>query len=225
MEGQGKDLQPIKNALERLGHVKHIPDLSNSPDEEEYMYSQEWWREMLNVSSLNHTFENFKSVKGTEIALSAFLYLASGKSPWKMLLCYGGVGNGKTHLMEALSIEMSRRGEIARIIPMAAMMRYLKASFAREASLPYEEVFKLYCTSTNLLIDDVGMGGSGSEWEYGQLEELVIYRHQRNMLTVLTTNKDITELPERIISRFRDREKARIVLNEGVDYRPLKEAE
>jgi hypothetical protein len=38
----------------------------------------------------------------------------------------------------------------------------------------------------------------------------------------LTTNRDVTELPERVLSRFNDKLLSVAVLNEGIDQRPLK---
>ena len=67
------------------------------------------------------------------------------------------------------------------------------------------------------------MGGSGSAWEYGQLEEIINHRSHENLFTILTTNRDLTELPERVVSRFQDPDIGRVVLNSGKDYRRIKE--
>jgi len=79
-----------------------------------------------------------------------------------------------------------------------------------------------YCNAQRLIMDDVGMGGSGSDWELGQLEEIVVSRYHNRLFTILTTNRDLIELPERVVSRFRDGEVATLVLNEGEDYRRKK---
>lgn len=171
------------------------------------------------MSSLSHTFENFKPVKGTEKTLAAFKALASGKTEWKLLLCYGGVGNGKTHLCEATTLELYKRGIICRVLSMATIMRALKSCMGSEPAHDYNEVLNRYCHSPHLIIDDVGMGGSGSEWQYGQLEEIVVARYRDCLFTIITTNRDISELPERIVSRFREQGVGKVVLNEGPDYR------
>ena len=103
------------------------------------------------------------------------------------------------------------------------IMRLLKQGMNREKMQPpYEYILEGFCKMPYLIIDDVGMGGSGSDWEYGQLEEIIIVRYRERLFTILTTNRDLTELPERVVSRFRDPEVGRIVLNEGEDYRRLK---
>lgn len=66
------------------------------------------------------------------------------------------------------------------------------------------------------------MGGSGSAWEYGQLEDIIATRYRERLFTIMTTNQDLGELPERITSRFFDPDIGRVILNEGADYRRLK---
>jgi len=189
-------------------------------------------RRSLGVSSLSNTFQNFLPWPGTEEALAAFKALASGETKWQMLLCYGGVGNGKTYLCEATTIALADRGLFARVNTMAGVMRSLRGGLDKDAIFGYNEMFPRLCKLKRLIIDDVGMGSSGSDWEYGQLEELIAERYRENLFTILTTNRDIKPdtkhpntpvIPERIVSRFRDREKARLVLNQGEDYRPEKE--
>jgi len=84
----------------------------------------------------------------------------------------------------------------------------------------YDEVFKNYCRAERLILDDVGMGGTGSNWEWGEFEEIICYRYKNELLTVVTTNMDIPQLPDRVVSRFRDKTKARMVKNGADDYRP-----
>ena len=152
----------------------------------------------------------------------AFKALASGETDWQMLLCYGGVGNGKTHLCEASAITLYKRGLFCRVITMAKLMGALKRTMNPDTALSLDAVIGLYCNSKHLIIDDVGMGGSGSVWEYGQLEEIIVHRYRERLFTILTTNKDITELPERITSRFSDPEVGRLILNKGEDYRVIR---
>ena len=139
-----------------------------------------------------------------------------------MLLVYGGVGNGKTYLLEALSIELHNIGIYAPVIIWSELMRTFKKGMNRRPepyAKTYDELFEIYLKMKYLILDDVGMGSSGSDWEWGQLEEIVNYRYRERLPTIIATNKDLLELPERIVSRFGDPEAGVIVLNEGRDYR------
>lgn len=217
-------MEHIGGVLGRLDRGIPLPNQKTIPDDSEPTLEQrrEQLRKSLCVSSLENTFASFKPVKGTEKSLAAFKALASGKSRWKMLLCYGGVGNGKTHLCEATVIALYKRGIFCRVLTMARIMRALKECMRPEPLTPYDELLARYCYCKHLIIDDVGMGGSGSDWEFGQLEEIVVARYRERLFTILTTNKDLTELPERIVSRFQDPDVGMVILNQGEDYRRLK---
>ena len=178
-------------------------------------------RKSLGLSSLGHTFDNYKVLPGTQEALEAFKGMAEeGCLP--LLLCYGGVGNGKTHLCEALSMALYKKGIRCKVMVWSDIVRQLKGSFDshREShSLPYQFLFNRIRSMSYLIIDDVGMGSSGSEWEWGEFEDLTRYRYHEMLFTVVVTNKELNELPPRVISRFNDPDIGRIVLNRGKDYR------
>lgn len=176
----------------------------------------------LNLTSWESTFENFRQLKGTREALLAFRMMASRKASWHMLLCYGSAGCGKTHLCEALSIELLKSGIRVRVNEWPTLIRYFKQKMHGEYPGEYDELFDRYCKLPWLILDDVGMGGIGSTWEWGEFDELINYRYRNNLPTVITTNLDIKKLPDRAISRFRDAIKSHITLNEAADFRPLK---
>jgi len=167
-----------------------------------------------------YRFDNFKLVAGTKEAYRIFKAYAEGEVKQPLLLCWGMVGSGKTHLIEALALRMRERGIYVRVAVMQDFLRTLKGKIRdKEASPSYDEVMENYCRAKILLLDDVGMGMMDSKWESAVLEELVDYRYRNELPTVMTTNKDIKEFPERVLSRFCDREVSNIVRNEGRDYR------
>ncbi len=217
-------MEHIGNVLGELGRGTSIPGQKIEPKSGELTLEEkrEELRRSLWVSSLENTFQNFKPVAGTKPALAAFKSLSGGRTRWKMLLCYGGVGNGKTHLCEAAAITLYKRGVFCRVLTMARIMGALKECLGSERHISYEELLSNYCRAERLIIDDVGMGGSGSEWEFGQLEEIIAIRYRERLFTIMTTNRDLTELPERVVSRFQDPDVGRVVLNDGADYRRLK---
>jgi len=169
--------------------------------------------------SLDNTFENFKPMPGTETALVAFKAVLDG--PEYMLLCYGGVGNGKTHLCEAAAIELYRRGKFCRVMKMPEMLSTLRRAI-HDPEMDYDTVLGNYCYAERLIVDDIGAGGSDSGFGDRVLERIVVARYGRQLLTIITSNLQISELPERVTSRFEDGVTSYLVLNEGADYRRLK---
>lgn len=167
---------------------------------------------------LGHTFENFKPVPGTTRALTAFKKVLDG--PRFMLLCAGGVGNGKTHLCEAAAIELYKRGRFARVFTLAWILKNLRQAID-DPDRHYDDVLEKFCLMDILIIDDIGVGEK-SDFGPRILETIVVTRFGRQLLTIMTTNKDIQELPERVLSRLKDQTQSFLVENEGKDYRPIK---
>lgn len=172
------------------------------------------------MSSLGNTFRAFKVVPGTGDAYKAMKALAMGEANTPLLLCSGGVGNGKTHLLEAMVITFRSRGIPAYYRSWMEVSHTLLASMRDKDMLPYDKILANYCRGElPLLLDDVGLGETQSSWEYAPLEEIINYRYRTRLITVLVSNKDISELPDRIVSRFSDPDVGVVVLNSGKDYR------
>jgi len=181
----------------------------------------------FNLSSLNHTFENFRQVKGTLGAFNVFHNLAGGKSDKKFILCFGVTGSGKTHLIEATIIAWAKQGIFARYNTMSEILRRLKSSFRQGHIPPYEEVFKKICETPKLIIDDYGMGSTETRWEVSELEDIINERYHKRYyndgkITILASNKDIKGLPDRVVSRFYGPEFGAVVFMEAGDYRRRK---
>lgn len=213
-------MQHIGEALGNHQPGVGTPEKKIYPEEPEPTLEdkREELRKSLGVSSLENTFEALKPWFGTAKAVAAFRALASGKTGWKMLLCYGGVGNGKTHFCEATAIALYNRHLFCRVLTMDRIMAALKECMGPERQHSLEELLTNYSYSDRLIIDDV----AGTEWEMEQLEKIIRLRYRENLFTILTTNLDLTDLPVRIVSRFRDPERGRVILNSGEDYRPMK---
>lgn len=175
----------------------------------------------MRVSSLCHTFENWDMQPGSEASFEAVYGIASGESDRKLALIYGGVGCGKTHLLEASVIEFNSRGIVCRYYLFHEIIDLLRGCIHRNE--PYDDIIKRWCyTAAPIVIDDIGMGSAKeklTEFEAGILEEITDARYRRRLITIMATNLDKDDLPSRVVSRFRDRAISCLVLNEAGDYR------
>lgn len=177
-------------------------------------------RKQLKLTSLAHTFDKFQVLAGLSGAYDCFNRMAGDKYK-PFLLCYGGIGNGKTYLCEALSIALYKKGIRCGVTLWADLVRTLKRLMFRPRAndIPYDEYFENVRQASHLILDDVGMGTGGTDWEFGELEDIINYRYKERLFTVVTTNRDIDDLPERVVSRFSDPQVGIIVINKGRDYR------
>lgn len=176
------------------------------------------------MSDMNHTFANFRRVKGTANALGAFKALADGERPF--LLCYGGVGNGKTHLLEAAAIRLNEMGKHGRLWVFADFLSWLRRLMGEKLEDVDTIIERYQSNRAYLFFDDVGME-YGTPWEESVLERIINGRYRSRGITALVTNKDLDQvddkgrrcIPERVVSRFFDPDIGVVVLNEAEDYR------
>jgi len=161
------------------------------------------------------TFETFKVVPGTEKAFKAAQALGLGSANFIWLLLYGPPGNGKTHLCNAIVKEVRARGIEVRMTLAADLFSLLREAIEGKRA---DTLLRQFKSIFFLAIDDYGVE-YGSDWEMAKFDELMTSRYATGKPTVLITNKDITELPERIQSRFTDKVMAKAVQNTAGDYR------
>lgn len=177
----------------------------------------------LRITSLNHTFENFKHRKGTEAAVKAFEALADGTTDKPFLFCYGTTGCGKTHLIDATIIRLYNRGILCRYLTTGEFLALLKGAMTDKDRTDEGELFRRYCTAPYLILDDLGLE-YGTKWEYSRLEELIRCRDADGLVTIITTNKDFKQLVDegnipRLLNRFRDPSKSQLIFNAASSYR------
>ena len=168
------------------------------------------------VVGTEQTFENFNpKIPGVEKAYRAAKKIAAPDCDFIWLIIYGGVGNGKTHLLNAVANKVMERGITVRLVMMAELLSEMRrASDTKKMEYLLLELKKV----PFLLIDEYGLE-FGTPWEKEKEEELLAARWNNGRFTVLATNRDIEELPERIKSRFKDWHLSRWVRNEAEDYR------
>lgn len=161
------------------------------------------------------TFDNFVLSPGCRPAYKAAKDLANGQAPYIWLLIYGGTGNGKTHLCYAMTKTLIERGLNAEMVASAELFSKIRKGIETK-----EDVLQHFKDVPALIIDDWGVG-YGSEFEKARFDEVMAYRYEHYMVTVMTTNKDLKDIPERVRSRFEDKLMSLIVLNKSSDYRKV----
>lgn len=166
-----------------------------------------------------YTLESFKLLPGTENAVKAIRGVINHQRP--IALIYGGVGNGKTHLLHAAAIELHKLGYFSRVYLYADMLNTLKKSINSERN-NYGDILDRYCLAERLIIDDIGAAGTETEFSDRILENIICTRYERQLLTIMSTNRDINSLPERVVSRLKDKTICYLVKNAGKDYRTQK---
>jgi chromosomal replication initiator protein len=150
------------------------------------------------------TFQNFVNGKANQIARAAAIQVAENPgTAYNPLFIYGGTGLGKTHLLQAIGIEVLKRNPKAKV-------RYIHAEqFVADVVRAYQhksfDSLKRYYRSLDLfLIDDVQffVGKSRSQEEFFYTFNALFEAHKQVVITSDSFPKELTGIEERLISRF-----------------------
>lgn len=155
------------------------------------------------------TFDNFRQIAGMEESLRYARIFAAGGV--KFLLIYGGIGNGKTHLCEAVAVAMQTRGLAVSVRRCPELLLHFTTAMKAENLEP--EVHQIE-RLTVLILDEFQ-----GDWPSGVLATIINYRYSESLPTMMTTNLDHDQIPGRILSRFNERPLGRVCLNFAPDFR------
>jgi chromosomal replication initiator protein len=150
------------------------------------------------------TFENFVVGRGNEFTSAACRAVAQDPARiYNPLFIYGGVGLGKTHIMQAIGCEVKQRSPAAKVhyVSSERFMNEMIESIQRGTTLDFRERYR---GLDLLLIDDIQFM-SGKESTQEEFFHTFNSLYDSNKQVVVTSDrapKDIPDLEERLISRF-----------------------
>jgi len=156
-------------------------------------------------ASLNpgFNFAAFVAGKANQLARAAGMQVADHPTSYNPLFVYGGVGLGKTHLIQAIGNQILENNPEAKI-------RYIHAeTYVSDVVRAYQhkafDEFKRYYRSLDLLlIDDIQFfnGKNRTQEEFFYLFNTLIEARKQVVITCDTYPKEISGMEERLISRF-----------------------
>jgi chromosomal replication initiator protein len=151
-----------------------------------------------------HTFASFVSGKANQLALAAAKQVADNPGGgYNPLFIYGGVGLGKTHLIQAVGHQVLANQPGARVRYMHSE-RYVQDVMKAYQRKSFDEFKSSYRSLDVLLIDDIQFfeGKERTQEEFFYLFNTLIEARKQIILTSDTFPKEIEGLDERLRSRF-----------------------
>jgi chromosomal replication initiator protein len=150
------------------------------------------------------TFANFVTGKANQLARAAALQVAENAGgAYNPLFVYGGVGLGKTHLIQAIGNHLKEIRPEARIGYLHAE-KYVSDVVKAYQHKSFDEFKKRYHSLDLLLIDDIqffaGKGRTQEEFFYAF--ESLIGANKQIVITCDTLPKEINGIEDRLKTRF-----------------------
>jgi chromosomal replication initiator protein len=161
---------------------------------------------LKNTSHLNPSllFENFVTGKANQLAHAAAFQVAdSPGTTYNPLFIYGGVGLGKTHLIQAIGNQFKKENDKAKICYVHAT-NYV-TDVVRAFQTKQFDQFKQYYNSLDLLlIDDIQFIADkpGTQQEFFYTLNSLIDTNKQVVITCDTFPKEISGIEPRLTSRF-----------------------
>ena len=125
------------------------------------------------------------------------------KSPEGWLVLLGASGCGKTHLAAAIANYRYQAKQPALFIVVPDFLDYLRSTFSPESKVSYDQLFERVKTTLLLILDDFGEH-STTPWAREKLYQVINYRYNARLPTVITTRYALDEIDSPVSSRLGD---------------------
>ncbi|ADE10243.1 chromosomal replication initiator protein DnaA [Sideroxydans lithotrophicus] len=159
-----------------------------------------------NQNKLNSAlvFDTFVTGKANQLAHAAAIQVAETPGvAYNPLFIYGGVGLGKTHLLQAIGNLVSKKNPQARICYIHAT-NYISGVVRAFQTKNFDEFKQFYNSLDLLLIDDIQFIADkpGTQQEFFYTLNSLIDTNKQVVITCDTFPKEITGIEPRLTSRF-----------------------
>ena len=148
----------------------------------------------------NKRFENFITGSSNKLAYEASLKVCENISNYNPLYIYGGVGMGKTHLLNSIGLELKKENKVMFISAERFMYQFVKSIKANDMVK-----FKEYFRNTDiLLIDDIQFmnGKEAMQEEFFHTFNALLDKGSQIIVSADRAPNKLSRIQERIKSSF-----------------------
>ena len=203
-------LQLVKSKKKNINRIEFI--IRNSEPEEENDIKKYDFRANENVSFIkdsylqynridpNKTFDNFILGPSNKLAFEASKKVSQDISHYNPLYIYGGVGMGKTHLLNAIGLSLKDNNSVM-LIPAERFMYQFVRSIKLNEMVKFKEYFR---NADILLIDDIQFmnGKEAMQEEFFHTFNALLDKGSQIIVSADRPPNKLSRIQDRIKSRF-----------------------
>ena len=204
-------LQSIKNYKKEIIRIEFKIESQNLKNDQKEENSYQF-KKAENISFIketflqynridpNKTFENFITGSSNKLAFEASLKVSENVSNYNPLYIYGGVGMGKTHLLNSIGFELKKNNSVMFISAERFMYQFVKSIKSNDMVK-----FKDHFRNTNvLLIDDIQFmnGKEAMQEEFFHTFNALKDKGSKIIVSADRPPNRLSRIQERIKSRF-----------------------
>ena len=148
----------------------------------------------------NKRFDNFITGSSNKLAYEASLKVSENISHYNPLYIYGGVGMGKTHLLNSIGLELKKNNKVMFISAERFMYQFVK-SIKSNDMVKFKEYFR---NTDILLIDDIQFisGKEAMQEEFFHTFNALLDKGSQIIVSADRAPNKLSRIQERIKSRF-----------------------
>ena len=196
-----KDISRIEFVINENIKNKNTDEIKpdNSSDNEKVSFIKDSYLQYNRIDP-NKNFENFLLGKSNKLAFEAAKKVSEQIAHYNPLYIYGGVGMGKTHLLNAIGLSLIEKNKVMFISAERFMYQFVKSIKSNEMVK-----FKEYFRNTDIfLIDDIQFmnGKEAMQEEFFHTFNVLLEKGSQIIVSADRPPNKLTRIQERIKSRF-----------------------
>ncbi len=196
-----KDISRIEFVINENIKNKNIDEIKqdNSSDNEKVSFIKDSYLQYNRIDP-NKNFENFLLGKSNKLAFEAAKKVSEQIAYYNPLYIYGGVGMGKTHLLNAIGLSLKEKNKVMFISAERFMFQFVKSIKSNDMVK-----FKEYFRNTDIfLIDDIQFmnGKEAMQEEFFHTFNVLLEKGSQIIVSADRPPNKLTRIQERIKSRF-----------------------
>ncbi|MDC0534015.1 chromosomal replication initiator protein DnaA [Candidatus Pelagibacter sp.] len=194
-----KDIIRIEFKIVELDKNKDDENITSFDKNENVSFIKDSYLQYNRIDP-NKRFDNFLTSPSNKLAYEASLKVSENNSNYNPLYIYSGVGMGKTHLLNAIGLELKKNNKVMFISAERFMYQFVK-SIKSNNMVKFKEYFR---NTDILLIDDIQFmnGKEAMQEEFFHTFNALLEKGSKIIVSADRSPNNLSRIQERIKSRF-----------------------